>query len=179
MLQRRERALLAVEVLAEAAGDADRHRRVGVLEIDAVGVDQLARVAHLAAQADGLHGVRHVVAAGVLRMVRAMQKYMMPSGMRETCMRIMPGVRNAPSTFQRGQAPLKRAKRMPEALKRFEMLPATSMRIMWNGTPSAPGRRSVVSRWQTCSKLAPKRCAEHLDVVALGASRPRGTARTA
>ncbi len=69
----------------------------------------------------------------------------------------MPGVRKAANTFQRGQAPLKRAKRRPDALKRFEMLPATSMRTKWKGTPSAPGRRSVVSRWQTCSKLVRKR----------------------
>ena len=69
-----------------------------------------------------------------------------PSGIREFWMRIIPGVRNALKTFHRGQAPEKRAKRMPEALKRFEMFPATSMRIMWNGTPSAPGRRSVVRR---------------------------------
>ena len=66
-------------------------------------------------------------------------------------------MRKAANTFQRGQAPLKRAKRIPEALKRFEMLPAMSMRMMWNGTPSAPGRRSVVRRWQTCSKLVRKR----------------------
>jgi hypothetical protein len=34
-------------------------------------------------------------------------------------MRIIPGVRNAAKMFQRGHAPLKRAKRMPDALKRF------------------------------------------------------------
>ena len=82
---------------------------------------------------------------------------MTPSGMRDTWIRIMPGVRKALNTFQRGHAPLKRAKRIPEALKRFEMLPATSMRIMWNGTPSAPGRRSVVRRCATCSNPTRKR----------------------
>jgi hypothetical protein len=69
----------------------------------------------------------------------------------------MPGVRKAWKTFHRGQAPLKRAKRSPEAEKRLEMLPAMSMRTKWNGTPSAPGRRRVVSRWHTCSKLVRKR----------------------
>ena len=81
----------------------------------------------------------------------------MPSGICESCVRIMPGVRNAVNKTQRGQAPEKRAKRRPDALKCFEMFPAMSMRTMWNGTPSAPGRRSVVSRWQVCSKLARKR----------------------
>ena len=58
---------------------------------------------------------------------------------------------NASNKFQRGQAPEKRAKRRPLALKRLEMFPAMSTRTMWNGTPSAPGRRKVVSRWQVCS----------------------------
>ncbi len=75
-----------------------------------------------------------------------MQKKTFPSGMRETWIRTMPGVRNALNMFQRGHAPENRAKRIPDALKRFEMFPATSIRIMWNGTPSAPGRRSVVRR---------------------------------
>ena len=44
--------------------------------------------------------------------------------------RIMPGVRNAPNTFQRGQAPLKRGICRPDALKRFDMLPAISTRSM-------------------------------------------------
>ena len=54
----------------------------------------------------------------------------LPSGKRETWMRIMPGVRNAAKTFHRGHAPEKRANRMPDALKRFDMFPATSIRIM-------------------------------------------------
>jgi hypothetical protein len=63
-------------------------------------------------------------------MVRARQKYFCPSASRDTWMRIIPGVRKAAKTFHRGQAPEKRAKRMPEPEKRLEMLPATSMRIM-------------------------------------------------
>ena len=72
-------------------------------------------------------------------------------------MRIIPGVRKAEKTFQRGQAPLKRAKRSPEALKRLEMFPAMSIAHHVEGHALGPGRRSVVSRWQTCSKLARKR----------------------
>ena len=64
----------------------------------------------------------------------------------ETCTRIIPGVAKARKTFQRGHAPEKRAKRMPEEVKRLEMLPAMSTRIMWNGMPSLPGRRSEVRR---------------------------------
>ena len=94
-------------------------------------------------------------------------------------MRIMPGVMNAPWTFQRGHRPEKRAKRMPEAEKRLEMLPAMSMRMKWNGTPSRPGRRSVVSRWQTCSKLDAEAAREELDVVARVAGRLEERARTA
>ena len=75
----------------------------------------------------------------------------MPSGIWESWVRIIPGVRKAWKTFQRGQAPENRAKRSPEAEKRLEMLPAMSTRTKWMGMPSAPGRRSVVSRWQTCS----------------------------
>ena len=90
-------------------------------------------------------------------MVRARQKYAAPSGIREIWMRIMPGVMKAANTFHLGQAPEKRAKRIPDALNRLEMFPATSMRIMWKGMPQAPGRRSVVSRWQACSKPTPKR----------------------
>ena len=51
----------------------------------------------------------------VCRTVRATQRYVVPSGIRETCVRMMPGVMNALCTFQRGQRPEKRAKRMPEA----------------------------------------------------------------
>ncbi len=65
VLQRGEGALLAVEVLAQAAGDADGYDGALVVEVDALGVDELARVLDLAAHADGLHGVRYVVAAAV------------------------------------------------------------------------------------------------------------------
>ena len=65
-----------------------------------------------------------------LWMVRARQKYVAPSEKRESWRRIIPGVMNAWKMFHRGQAPLKRAKRMPLALNRLLMLPATSMRIM-------------------------------------------------
>ena len=92
----------------------DGRRRVRVLEVDAVGVDQLARVLDPAAEADGLHGLLRVVAAaspcGWCGRGRSTS---LPSGMRETWMRIIPGVMNAAKTFQRGHAPLKRAKRMP------------------------------------------------------------------
>src|SRR5689334_5921038 len=40
-LDRRQRPLLAIGPLAEPTGHADRDARVGVLEIDAVGVDEL------------------------------------------------------------------------------------------------------------------------------------------
>jgi hypothetical protein len=53
--------------------------------------------------------------------------------MRDSWMRIMPGVENAAKMFQRGQAPLKRGSAMPEALNRLEMLPATSMRPAQGG----------------------------------------------
>jgi len=75
----------------------------------------------------------------------------------DTWRRICPGAAKASCTFQRGQAPPKRAKCSRLALKRLEMLPALSTRIMKNGTPFEPGRCRVVSRWQTCSKLASKR----------------------
>ena len=87
-----------------------------------------------------------------------MQKYVAPSGKRESWMRIIPGVMNAAKTFHRGHAPAEAREAdaaRAEALARC--CPATSMRIMWNGTPSAPGRRSVVKRWQTCSKPTRKR----------------------
>ena len=64
-----------------------------------------------------------------------MQKNFMPSGIRDTWIRIIPGVRNALNTFHRGHAPENRANRIPDAENRLEMLPATSSRIMWNGTP--------------------------------------------
>src|ERR1700682_1572698 len=64
--QRRESALLAVDALADPAGDADRRGAVEVLEVDAVAVHHLARVLHLAPEADGVHDGRRVVAGGVL-----------------------------------------------------------------------------------------------------------------
>ncbi len=70
-----------------------------------------------------------------LWIVRARQKYVEPSGKRDNWIRIIPGVMNAAKTFQRGHAPENRAKWMPLALNRFEMFPATSIRIMWKGTP--------------------------------------------
>src|SRR5712664_2055910 len=88
-------------------------------------------------------------------MLRARQKYAVPSGMRETWTRSRPGVMNAAKRFHFGQAPLKRAKRIPDALNLLKMLPAMSMRIMWKGIPEAPARLSVVSRWHTCSKPTP------------------------
>ena len=51
--------------------------------------------------------------------VRARQKKLLPSGILDNCVRMRPGVRNAAWMFQRGQAPEKRAKRMPEALKHW------------------------------------------------------------
>jgi hypothetical protein len=86
--------------------------------------------------------------------------------MRDIWMRIIPGVRKAAKTFHRGQAPEKRAMRMPEALKRFEMLPATSMRIMWKGRPRprAPQRRVPVAHLLEAHAEAP---AHDVDVVAL------------
>ena len=81
----------------------------------------------------------------------------MPSGIRESCVRTVSGVMNAACTFHLGHRPEKRAKRMPEAEKRLEMFPAMSTRMKWKGTPRAPGRDSVVRRWQTCSKLVRKR----------------------
>ena len=130
----------------------------GLLEIDAVRVDEPPRVRDLAAELDA----RAACGASrsrpaLLRIVRATEKYVVPSGICETCVRTVCGVMKALCTFQRGHAPEKRANRMPEAENRLEMLPAMSTRIRWNGTPSRPGRCSVVSRWQTCSKLDRKR----------------------
>ena len=68
---------------------------------------------------------------------------------------------------------------MPDALNRFEMFPATSMRIMWKGTPSAPGRRSVVSAVAHLLEADAEAATEHVDVVALLARRLRGRSRTA
>jgi hypothetical protein len=48
-------------------------------------------------------------------------------------------------------------------------LPAGSTRRKKNGTPRAPWRCRLHSRWAACSKLTPKRAAERLDVVAQGA----------
>ena len=45
-----------------------------------------------------------------------MQKYLRPSGISLIWVRIRPGVRKAAWAFQRGQAPEKRAKRMPETV---------------------------------------------------------------
>ncbi len=70
---------------------------------------------------------------------------------------MVPGAMKAVLTFQRGQPPEKRAKLMPEPLKRLLTLPAVSVLTRWKGTPSMPGRRSVVRRWHTCSKLVRKR----------------------
>jgi hypothetical protein len=64
---------------------------------------------------------------------------------------IRPGVLKLSWTFQRGQAPPKRENGNGPAAKRLEMFPAASSRIMKNGTPRAPGRLSVVSRWAACS----------------------------
>jgi len=47
---------------------------------------------------------------------------------------------------------------LPVPENRLEMLPAMSTRTKWKDTPLAPGLRSVVNRWQTCSKLTSKRC---------------------
>ena len=79
-------------------------------------------------------------------------------GISATWVWITPGSRNASCTIQRGQVPPKRAKLKPPPLRRFDTLPALSTRMKKNGTPRAPERCSVLSRWQTCSKLAPKRC---------------------
>ncbi len=46
-----------------------------------------------------------------------------------------------------------------------------STRMKWKGTPSCPGRRSVVRRWQTCSKLDAEAPLEQLDVVTKRARR--------
>jgi hypothetical protein len=51
----------------------------------------------------------------VWRTVRATHRYVAPSGMRDSCVRTMPGVMNALWTFQRGQRPENRANRIPEA----------------------------------------------------------------
>ena len=59
--------------------------------------------------------------------------------------------------FQRGQVPPKRENGKAAPANRLEMLPAESTRSMKKGTPRAPGRASVVSRWQACSKLTPNR----------------------
>ena len=40
--------------------------------------------------------------------------YVVPSGMRESCVRTIPGVMKAPCTFHRGHSPEKRAKRIPD-----------------------------------------------------------------
>ena len=61
-------------------------------------------------------------------MVRATQKYAVPSGIFESCVRMRPGVKNAACTSHRGHDPENRAKRMPVPLNRFEMLPAMSTR---------------------------------------------------
>src|SRR5687767_2991220 len=66
MLQRREGALLAVVARTQPAGQADGDDRLAVVEIDAVRVDELARVADLAAEAHGEDRVRGVVAAAAL-----------------------------------------------------------------------------------------------------------------
>src|SRR5437660_6989490 len=86
----------------------------------------------------------------LLRIVRATQKYAVPSGIFESCVRMRLGVRNAAWTSHRGHDPEKRAKRMPVPLKRFEMFPAMSTRTKWNDTPAAPGLRRVVRRGQAC-----------------------------
>ncbi len=67
--------------------------------------------------------------------------------------------------LQRGQEPPKRENGKAAPANRLETLPAWSTRSMKNGTPRELGRDRVVSRWQTCSKLAPKRGRHQLDVV--------------
>src|SRR5207253_5655491 len=65
-LDRGQRSLLAIGALAEAARHADRHARLGVLEVDAVRIDELLRELNLTAEPDRLNGMLRMIAAGVL-----------------------------------------------------------------------------------------------------------------
>src|SRR5258708_20607301 len=65
LAHRREGALAAVGALARAARDADGHANVGVLEIDAVRINEALRVLEPAAEADRHHGLLRMVAAAV------------------------------------------------------------------------------------------------------------------
>src|SRR5205823_1005372 len=58
-------ALIAIAPLARAARDADFGVNRRLVEVDAVGVDELLRVLHFATEPDGHHGLLLVVAAAV------------------------------------------------------------------------------------------------------------------
>ncbi len=60
-------------------------------------------------------------------------------------------------TVHSGQVPPVRLKWKCVADWRLEILPARSTRTKKKGTPGAPGRCSVLRRWQTVSKPTPKR----------------------
>ena len=90
-------------------------------------------------------------------MVRATQKYRLPSGISATWVRILPGEENAPYTVHSGQVPPSREKWKSVADCRLEMLPARSTRSKEKGTPRRPVRWRVLRRWQTVSKPTPKR----------------------
>ncbi len=72
-------------------------------------------------------------------------------------MRIIPGVMNAANTFQRGHAPLKRAKRMPDRAEALgdvaRDVDAEHVERHALGAGAAQRRE----RWQTCSKPTRKR----------------------
>lgn len=89
--------------------------------------------------------------------VLATQKYLLPSGISATWVRMRPGAENASYTVQSGQVPPSREKWKSLADCRLEMFPARSTRRNENGTPRSPVRWRVESRWQTVSKPTPKR----------------------
>src|SRR6266487_178616 len=146
VLQRWTCALLAIHPVAQPARRPDRHDRLVAGEIETVRVDHLASVRDVASDRDGILRLRRGYPPLSLRTVRATWKKIFPSGICDSCVRIIPGVRNASKTFHRGQAPLKRANRRPDALNRFEMLPAMSMRIIDPRDGAGEAVRAAASR---------------------------------
>ena len=100
------------------------------------------------------------------RTVRAIENHCEPSVSSITCVKMRPGSAKVACRFHKGQVPPELAKGNRLEENRFETLPAISTRTRKNGTPRAVGRASVVRRCATCSKLAPKRAAKNLDIIA-------------
>ena len=149
--------LRTFRALADPASGADRGDE-RVRQVEPARVDELAGVFQRAAEPDGEVAVVPAPIAGTGPPHRAGQREVaLGVGRLDDLGDDPPRVAETRVDVQRGQAPEKRAKGKLALAKRLDTLPAGSMRSMKKGMPRALGRLSVVSRWQVCSKLTPKR----------------------